>query len=575
MKSTVADMLLAYLADQNVEHFFGVPGLPLAPIFQSCKRDPRVKLIITKHEEGAAFMADGYARVKNGLGACFSTSGPGATNLVTGVASSYCDNVPVLVLTGQVHTASYGKGTFQDSTKKGIDSVAMFDGMTKQSTMVISRYRAGDEIREALRVALTGKQGPVHLSIPRDILEASVEEEFQGHAAFQPPLEYFDRQRVIEAAESITGARNPVILVGSGAVRSGACGEIRELAEMLSIPVATTPKAKGAFPEDHPLSLGCLGLAGSPLAEHYVKSGEIDVLLVIGSSLSQVSTSSWDPRLAPTKSLIHVNIDATEIGKNYKVNIPLVGDATTVVNELSFRVLRYLGQAEETIRRREQDIVRLRREIGLFTEADKMNSESVPIKPQRLMRDLQEALPEDALLFTDTGNCLLWAGHYLTMRRPGAFFSEYGLLSMGYGMAAPIGGKLAAPERPVIALAGDGAFLMNGMEVATAVNYDVPVVWIILNNARLGLIHVLQKGVLGDNEQITPFRRVDCAKVAEGLGAAAFRIDRPGDLTRILPEALALGRPVVIDCIVDEEEVPPIKTFVEGLKGFVKRLEMM
>lgn len=575
MKSTVAELVLEYLADQKVEHFFGVPGLPLMPLFEACAKDARVKLVITKHEEGAAFMADGYARVKNGLGACFSTSGPGATNLVTGVASSYCDNIPILVLTGQVHTASYGKGTFQDSTKKGIDSVAMFDAMTKESTMIISRYRAGDEIREALRKALTGKQGPVHLSIPRDILMATVEEEFQGRAAYQPPLEFFDRQRVIEAAERLTSARNPVILVGSGAIRSGACGEIRGLAEMLSIPVATTPKAKGAFPEDHPLALGCLGLAGSPLAEHYLKSGEIDVLLVIGSSLNQVVTSSWDPRLAPTKALIHANIDATEIGKNYKVDVPLVGDALTVVNELSFRVLRYLSEAEPVIRGREPEIARLRREIGLFNEPEKMNSEAMPLKPQRLMRDLQEVLPEDALFFTDTGNCLLWAGHYLTLRRPGSFFAEYGLLSMGYGMAAPIGGKLAAPDRPVVAVAGDGAFLMNGMEVATAVNYDVPVVWIILNNARLGLIHVLQKNILGEDEQITPFRRVDCAKVAEGLGAAAFRIERPGELTKVLPEALALGRPAVIDCLVDDREVPPIATLVEGLKSFVKRLDMM
>ncbi|MEW6365975.1 MAG: thiamine pyrophosphate-binding protein [Acidobacteriota bacterium] len=575
MKRKVADLLLTYLAEEGVEHMFGVPGLPLMPLFEACKRDARIKLIISKHEEGAAFMADGYARIKGCPGVCFSTSGPGATNLVTGVASAHCNNTPLLVLTGQVHTATYGKGTFQDSTKKGIDSVAMFDAMTRQSSMVISRYRAEEEIREALRVALSGKQGPVHLSIPRDILASEVEEEFRTHGTYRPPMRFFDRELVIQAAERLMEAANPVILIGSGAVRSGACEDVRALAEMLHIPVASTPKAKGAFPEDHPLALGVLGLNGSPLANHYVRSGTIDVLLAVGASLNQITTSSWDPRIAPTKALIQNDIDPAEVGKNYKVDIPLVGDACTVINELSFRVLRYLGEAADRIRTREDEVARLRQEIGMFVDPEKMRSESSPVKPQRLMSDLQEAMPEDALLFVDTGNCLLWAGHYLTIRRPNSFVAEYGLLSMGYGMAAPIGGKLAAPDRPVISVAGDGAFLMNGTEVATAVNYDIPVVWIIQNNARLALIHVLQKAVLGADEKITPFKRIDCARVAEGLGAVGYRIEKPGELVKVLPEALATRRPAVIDCIIDDTEVPPLGAFIEGLQQFAHRLEMM
>ncbi|NLE04955.1 MAG: thiamine pyrophosphate-binding protein, partial [Crenarchaeota archaeon] len=346
MKLTSSDLLLKYLEKENVEYIFGVPGLSLVPIFQACNRNEKIKPILAKHEEGAAFMADGYARVKGSLGVCFGTSGPGATNLVTGVATSFVDSIPVLVLTGQVATSSYGKGAFQDSTKDGVDSVQMFDPITRYSSMIISKYMVSDQIKEALRIALTGKKGPVHLSLPKDVMAEEIECELPSSVAYRPPAEYFDRRMVIEAAQELAEAKSPVILIGSGAVASHACEDIKELAEMLNIPVATSPKAKGAFPEDHPLSLGVFGFCGSPVAERCLTSGQTDVLLVIGASLNQMTTSSWDPRLAPSKCLIQVNIDPTEIGKNYKVDIPLVGDALTIVNEISFRILRLIQDKE-------------------------------------------------------------------------------------------------------------------------------------------------------------------------------------------------------------------------------------
>ena len=300
MKLTNSDLLLKYLENEGVEYIFGVPGLSLIPLFQAINRNSKIKPILAKHEEGAAFMADGYARVKGTLGVCYATSGPGATNLITGVANAFVDNVPILVLTGQVATSSYGGGAFQDSTKEGVDSVLMFDPITRHSSMVISKYRAPDQIREALRMALTGKRGPVHLSLPKDIMAENIETELPP--IHRPPAEYFDRRMVIEAAQELVNAKTPVILVGTGAVTSKACDDIKDLAETLSIPVATTPKAKGAFPEDHPLSLGVLGFCGSPVAEKCLTSGQTDVLLVIGASLNQITTLSWDPRLAPTNA---------------------------------------------------------------------------------------------------------------------------------------------------------------------------------------------------------------------------------------------------------------------------------
>lgn len=332
MKITVSDLILKYLEAEGIKYLFGVPGTSLVPLFAACNRNQSVKPILAKHEEGAAFMADGYARVRKGLGACFATSGPGVTNLVSGVANAFIDNIPILVITGQVETSVFGKGAFQDSTKEGIDSVKIFEPITKYSTMLISKYKAKEDIYEAMRKALSGRRGPVHISIPKDIQSAEVSFEEISTSMYKFDHEYFDRNLVIDAAAQLVKAENPVILIGSGAGISNACDEIKELAEMLKMPVATTPKAKGSFPEDHPLSIGVLGFCGSPLAEKYIKSGEVDILLVIGASLNQMTTLSWDPRLAPTKCLIHINIDPTEIGKNYGATIPLVGDAKAVIN---------------------------------------------------------------------------------------------------------------------------------------------------------------------------------------------------------------------------------------------------
>ncbi|MDQ1257342.1 MAG: acetolactate synthase large subunit [Candidatus Hydrogenedentes bacterium] len=575
MKITVADLVMKYLEAEGVEYIFGVPGRNVLPLGLACLASKNIKPILAKNEHGASFMADGYARVKKTLGVCYSTSGPGANNMLSGIANAYADHIPVLALTGQVETTAYGKGTFQDSSQEGVDSVALFNPITKHSSMIVSKYKAEDEIRQALRSALTGTQGPVHLSIPKDIAVQEIEADDRPPVSYQRTGEFFDRRLVIEAAEQLVNAKNPVILVGAGVVASGACGDVQDLAEMLQVPVATSPKAKGAFPETHPLALGVLGFCGSPLAEHYVKSGEIDVLFVVGASLDQLTTTSWDPKLAPTKCLIQLNIDPTEIGKNYRVDIPLVGDAKTVINEVSFRVLRHLTEREGDIELREKKVAELRDRIGKRIEPEKMTSESVPVKPQRLIREMQEGLPDDTIFFVDTGNHLCWALHYLEFAKPGCFIAGLGMATMGYAAAAAIGGKLAAPDRPVVALVGDGCFMMNGMEVAAAADQDIPVIWIIQNNAKLGLIESMQKFAPPGPRVPATFKRVDFAKVAEGLGAVGYRVERPGELKALLPKVLESKRPTVIDCIIDPDEIAPVFTFVEGAKAFSERLNFM
>lgn len=571
MKCTVAELIFEYLELQGITHMFGVPGLTLEPFLMACRKKGTIIPILTKHEEGAAFMADGYSRVKGVPGVCFSTSGPGVTNLISGVANAYVDEIPIAVFTGQIPTYTNKKGTLQDSTGVGLDSVKMFESICKSSSMFTSRFAAQYDLEQAFISAMTGRKGPVHMSLPKDILMETIEVTLPTGPFIPPPAEYFDRKRVIEATRELCEARSPVILIGTGAVTSGACQDILELAEMLQIPVATSPKAKGAFPEDHPLALGVLGFGGSPLAESYLKSNLIDVLLVIGSSMSQVTTFSWDPALAPSKCFININIDPTVIGINYHPDIPLIGDARTVISEMSFRALRYLDDQEQNILKRTEMFNDLKRKTPMILDPDLMNSDQVPIKPQRLIRDLQEGLPDDAILFCDVGSHLIWAIHYLKMKHPGQFIAPFGLLTMGFGTAGCIGGKLAAPDRPVVALVGDGCFCMNGMEIATAVNYDVPVVWIVMNNGFLGLIHTMQSYSMGEDTILTRFKQVDFAKLAESLGAVGITVREPGELARFLPKAIASGKPTVIDCMIDTKEKPPVSSFAQGAKDYADR----
>ncbi len=573
MKITTVELMLKYLEAEGVEYIFGVPGTSLVPMYAAINKQDAIKPILTKHEEGAAFMADGYARVSGKIGVCYATSGPGATNIITGVANAYMDNIPLLVITGQVPTSIYGKGTFQDSTKEGVDSVTMFDPVTKFSTMIVSRQKMPELLREGIRKAFSGKKGPVHLSYPKDIMEAEVEDSLLPPKSYRIKPEYFDRKLVIDAVRKLVKAKKPAMLVGSGVIASDATSEVLELAEMLNIPVASTPKAKGAFPESHELSLGVLGLCGSLAAEGYIM-GDVDVLLVVGASLNQMTTFSWDPKIAPSDCLIHINIDPFEIDKNYTADIGLVGDCGAVLSEISFRVLRELQEYDPKTQRPVDELAEFKKSAGMFLDEEKMHSDSVPIKPQALMREFQELLPKDAIVFFDTGNHICWGIHYLSFDKPN-FISAFGMLTMGYATAAAIGGKLAAPDRPVIAMVGDGCFQMNGMEIATAVNHGIPVVWIIHNNAKLGLVHELQKFSLGEKTVSTTFKQVDFVKLAEGLGAQGFRIEKPGELSKILPQALESGKPTVIDCIIDPDEVPPLQRWVKGVSELNARLDYL
>ncbi len=571
-----SDLLVWYIEEMGTEYIFGIPGGVLEPLNVALHGCETLKGITTRHEQGAAFMADGYARVSHKLGVCCATAGPGATNLITGIASSFTDSIPVLALTGQVSTRFFGKGAFQESSSDGIDLVGMFKLVTKNSAMIANAELTGDIIRRTLRTALTGRPGPVHLNLPVDVMRQEVTLKLHAEETFIPNMNCFDRVNIKEAAQLLLSFKRPVILAGNGVTTSRAAEELLCLAEMLQIPVVTTPKAKGVFPEDHPLSLGIFGVAGTPLSERYLLNVDkhctqkIDGLLAIATSFNEWGTHTWDERLTPTQSLIQIDIDPHELGNNFPFDVAVSGDAKVILKELLFEIKRHIRKAhgiKEKIAFRRNDIARFKLDNVRFIDRDKMLSDAVPILPQRLMEDINNACPDDTIFFVDIGNNWAWATHYLKIRRPYSFFTSLGFASMGYGAAASIGGKLAEPQRPVVAICGDGGFLMNGNEIATAVDYNIAVIWIILNDSQHGMIHHGKKMLGSPGGFATRFKGVDFVKLAEAVGAIGIKITKPGELNQaLINQAIESKHPTIIDVRIDPEEAPPISSRIETLE---------
>jgi acetolactate synthase-1/2/3 large subunit len=565
------DVLLAYLRAEGVRVVFGIPGGLLYPFFDAVERAPDLRLIVPKHEEGGGFMADGFARVARKLAVCAGTGGPGSTNMLTAVACAFADCVPLLVLTGQVATHALGKGAAQETTREDIDIVAMFRPVTKYSTMVTSPGSLAHHLRRALRLALTGRPGPVHLNIPVDLWEKPLEEEWFDPHTYRADTHGFDRLAVQHAVDHLLSARRPVILAGSGVSIAGAEEHLATLADLIGARVATSPRGKGVFPEDDPRSLGVLGAAGHRAARDTVLGDKVDVLMTVGASLNETTTFNWTEQLRPSRALIQVDIDADRVGRNYPVDVPLIGDAQSILVETVYHVHRRIR--EGAYPQSEWDrLPALDRTDARFEDAELRRSSALPLKPQRWRADLEEVLPPDAIVFSDIGGHMLFNLQHLTVRRGQRFVINLGFGSMGHGTAAPIGAALALPNRPVFSIIGDGCFAMQGMELLTAVENDVPVVWIVENNNMHGITwhasKVLGKGV--GLESIRYRTPLDVAAIARAMGMPSWVVDAPGRLQSAVREALARGGPALIEVRVDHEIMPPLGARARSLAGFIE-----
>ena len=568
----MVDVFLHYLRAEGARVVFGVPGGLLHPFFAAVARAPDFSLIVTKHECGAAFMADGFARASGNLAVCAGTSGPGATNLLTGVAVAYSDGVPMLVVTGQAPSHALGKGAAQETPPEDIDIVAMFKPITKYSAMIPGPQRLAHHLRRALRLALTERPGPVHLNVPVDFWEQPAIEDWFEPSTYRPATELFDRRAVSAASRRLLSARRPIILVGSGAVTARADEHVRSLAELLPARVATTPRAKGVFPENHPLSLGVMGLAGHAAARQAVLSDEVDVLLTVGASLNETTTLNWHPDFRPSETLIQIDISVEHIGRNYPVDIALVGDAQTITIELIYHIHRLLRDGEHS-RSQWRDTPPLVHDDNFYDAPLLRRSEAAPITPQRWRVELTESLPADAIVFSDIGGHMLFNIHDLCIRDEQRFVLNLGFGSMGHGTAAPIGAALACPDRPVITIIGDACFAMQGMELLTAVEYDVRVIWIVENNQMHGITWFGSQ-VVGDRRPMDEVRNrkaVDIAAIARAMGLRSWVVDRPGQLGGALAQALAADGPCIIEIRVAADISPPLGARAQVIAGFRDR----
>ena len=540
--ATGARALMVALEKEGVREVFGLPGganLPMYDEFTRCD----IRHILVRHEQSAAHMADGYGRVSRRPGVCFATSGPGATNLLTGIATAQADSAPMVAVTGQVPVHFIGKDAFQES-----DIMGMANPVVKYAFQPRTPEEVPISIQKAFYVAATGRPGPVLVDIPKDVQSASAQMRMvdgvsmRGYHPWTDP----DIRNVGRAIETLIRADKPIILAGGGAIISSAFAELQAVAEMLSIPVVTTFKGKGAFPENHPLSMGPIGMHGHAEANKIVT--EADCVLAIGTRFSDRSVGTFDD-FESRRSIIHMDVDPAEIGKNQTTSVAVVGDV-----KASLRVMLRLLEERKISPDEGGWWVRHAREMREYWQ------ENLKIHPgemgaAKILRKLRQLLPPESVVTTEVGQHQMWASLFFDVVSPGTFFSSTGLGTMGWGFPAAIGAKVARPDVPVVDIAGDGSFNMTENSLATSVLEDLPVIVFLVNNYSLGMVAqwqrtFFQRRMVGVDQGRCP----DYVKLAESYGAQGIRAQSMDELDSAIKAALRSDVATVIDIPIDPEE---------------------
>ena len=533
---TGAEIVIESLKKEGVDTIFGILGGTVLPIFDVLYDTP-MRFIHTRHEQGAAHMADGYARATGRVGVCMSTSGPGATNLVTGIATAYMDSIPVVAITGQVPTTMIGNDAFQEADVTGITRP-----ITKHNYLVKDVKLLAQTIKEAFYIASTGRPGPVLIDIPKDIQTATADFQYPENVelrSYKPTYSGHPGQTK-KAVQAITKARRPVIYAGGGIITSGAADELKQLAEKTQVPVATTLLGLGAFPQTHKLSLGMLGMHGARAANYAMT--EADLIIAAGARFDDRVTGKLD-EFAQGAQVIHIDIDPSSISKNVKVDIPIVGDLKQVLHGMN----RIAARADT-----KEWMTRIEEWKTKFPTSYKREGD---LKPQFVIEQLCKASPEDTIIATEVGQNQMWAAQFYTFMQPRTLLSSGGLGTMGYGFPAAIGAQLGCPGRTVIDIAGDGSFQMNIQELATAVINKVDVKVAVLNNGYLGMVRQWQELFYEKRYSYTSLAGgPDFVKVAEAYGATGIKVTKSEEVAPAIKKALDTPGPVVMDFHVAREE---------------------
>jgi len=532
-----AKILIEGLEREGVETIFGYPGGVVLPIYDELYNAP-IRHILVRHEQAAAHAADGFARASGRVGVCLATSGPGACNLVTGIATAYMDSVPIVALTGQVPTNLLGNDAFQEADISGITLP-----ITKHSYLVKDTRDLSRVVREAFYIAKTGRPGPVLIDIPKDIATNQVEDvPLAGPVSlrgYQPTVKGHARQ-IEKALALLDAAERPVIYAGGGIIASNASGELVDLAERFMIPVTTTLMGIGAIPCDHPLNLGMLGMHGTEYANFAIT--ECDLLLAIGVRFDDRVTGKVST-FAPHAKIIHIDVDPAEIGKNKAIDVPIVGDARAVLQAMLQKIEKRGG--------RENWLEKIR----MWKKKHPLKyKDDGKLRPQFIIQQLSDLLKGEGIIVSEVGQNQMWTAQYYCFRKPRSWLTSGGLGTMGYGFPASMGAHFARPDEVVFDIAGDGSFQMNIQELGTVSHYKIPVKVAILNNMFLGMVRQWQELFYDRRYSYTELPSVDFAKIAAAYGVDGMRVESPDEVREALSTAIETEGPFVLDFRIEREE---------------------
>ena len=535
MELTGSQIVIECLKEQGVDTVFGYPGGTILNIYDELyKHRDEINHILTSHEQGAAHAADGYARATGKVGVCMATSGPGATNLVTGIATAYMDSVPVVAITCNVGVALLGKDSFQEIDIKGITMP-----ITKHNYIVKDINELADTIRAAFKIAKSGRPGPVLVDITKDVKEKTVEYTYQAPEEVERFTSEIDEDALEEAVNLISHAERPFILVGGGAVRSDAAEELKRFQTKVQAPVCDTLMGKGAFDGHDRNYTGMIGMHGTKTSNYGVM--QADVLIVVGARFSDRVIGNAKT-FAHNAKIIHIDVDAAEINKNIPVDCSIIGDAKVVLRQLTAR----LEQLDHT-----EWLTKIQEMKRLYP----MNYNKDVLTGPAVVEAIYRATGGDAIIVTEVGQHQMWAAQYFKYDAPNKLLTSGGLGTMGYGLGAALGAKVGRPEKLVFNVAGDGCFRMNINEIMTAARYNIPVIQVVINNHVLGMVRQWQTLFYGQRYSATVLNdKVDFVKVAEAMGATGIRVSSLEELDDAIKKAIELNGPVVLDCQIQADD---------------------
>lgn len=575
----LSDIVVDYLGQLGVEYVFGVPGGHIAPLYEALGRSERKggpRAILSRHESGAASMADAYARETGKIGVCCATTGPGATNLITGVASAYTDRIPLLVITGQTLLSRFGVGAFQESSPDWMDTARMFDSCTRYNTIVTHPKQLENKLVAALKTAFQSPPGPVHISVPVDVFRSPAPEQIaypNFTELLTKPSSFVDLAALEELCQALyrvlSKGRKVVLLIGHDC--KGASQEIIAFAELINAAIMTTQDGKTCINAYHPLARGVFGFGGHKTAREALTDESVDLILAVGTSLAQWATSAWDKALLNDK-LVHIHHANIYFGRTPMAGLHLQGTIKTIFQELVVRLEAMQGSGKLNLptfvnskpsfseNGSTQKPPYLPPQIEVQVP-ESYQSNSTPVKPQRLVYELTQHFPPETRFLIDTGNWLAWAIHYFFPHHPENYRSSAELAAMGWGIGGAVGTALAIPNTPVVCLTGDGSFLMNGQEITVAVAERLPVIFVILNDQSYGMVKHRHRQVVKDSLEFA-IPPVDFSLMAKAMGATGYTICNPQDLEKLDYQGICTyPGPTVLDVHIDSEEIPPVGMF--------------